>query len=58
MKSFQKIFITCAVCSLTLLGMNMANALTLSDVPSDYWAQGAIIESIEQNYLDVKGTNF
>lgn len=58
MKSFQKIFITCAVCSLTLLGTNMANALTLSDVPSDYWAQGAIIESIEQNYLDVKGTNF
>ena len=58
MKSFQKIFITCAVCTMTLFGMNMAGALTLSDVPSDYWAAGAIVESIEQNYLDVKGTNF
>ena len=58
MKSFQKLFTTCALSSLLLLGTNCASALTLSDVSNDYWAASAIVDSVQHGYLTLKGDKF
>ncbi len=58
MKSFQKFFITCMVSSFIFMGANSASAVTLSDVSSNYWAAGAIVEAVNNHYLDIKGDKF
>lgn len=59
MKSLgRKLLTGCAISSILAMGINCACALTITDVPSGYWAEGAIVESIRQNYLGVKGSEF
>lgn len=58
MKSFRKLLTQCVIGSLFVFGANCADALTITDVPQGYWAQGAIVESIQQNYMLPKGDKF
>ncbi len=58
MKTFQKLFITCAFGTLFFAGINFADAQTLKDVPQGFWAQDAIIEAVNNNYLTLKGDKF
>lgn len=58
MKSFQKLFITCAVSSLIFMGTSLVSAQTVTDVPVGFWAQDQIIEAVNNNYLTLKGDKF
>ena len=58
MKSFQKLFITCAVSSLIFMGTNFVSAQVVTDVPQGFWAQDAIVEAVNNNYLTLKGDKF
>ena len=58
MKSFQKLFITCAVSSLIFMGTNLVSAQVVTDVPQGFWAQNQIVEAVNNNYLTLKGDKF
>ena len=58
MKLFQKLFITCAISSFFMIRSASAATITIMDVSSDFWAKDAIIESVQNNYLEVKGDKF
>lgn len=58
MKSFQKLFTTCAIGSLLAFSINCADALTLTDVPSGYWAAGAVVQAVQNGWLAPKGDKF
>lgn len=58
MKLFQKLFITCAISSFFMIQSASAATITIMDVSSDFWAKDAIIESVQNNYLEVKGDKF
>ena len=49
MKKFQKFL----VATLAVLLMNIANALEIVDVRSDYWAGQEIIRAIQNDYIEV-----
>lgn len=59
MKSVKKLLIAAGLfSSFAAFGSLNASALTITDVPSNYWAGREIVESIQQNYIQAKGTKF
>lgn len=58
MKLFQKLFTTCAISTIFMIQGASAETLTITDVSTDFWAKDAIVYSIQNNYLDVKGDKF
>ena len=58
MKSFQKLFTTCAISSILFMGVNCASALTIVDVPNNFWAAEAISDTVSHNYITLKGDKY
>ncbi len=58
MNSFKKFFILCLISSGLICGADCAYGITISDVTGNHWAANSIVEAIQNNYLELKGTKF
>ncbi len=58
MKSFQKLFVSCLFSAVAILGINVANAFSISDVPDNYWAENEIVDSVQHNYILLKNNKY